>query len=57
MTNADRIRNMLDEELADFLDDVYNNIDDEFDFPCNSCYEKVNCDICFLEWLKEEVEE
>lgn len=53
-TNADRIRSMSDEELADLLDEVFNNI---ADFPCSSCAEKINCDVCFLEWLQQEAEE
>lgn len=55
MTNADRIKNMNNDELAGFLDEVFNKIDDEFSFPCNSCYEKINCDICFKDWLDSEV--
>jgi hypothetical protein len=48
MTNADRIRAMSDEELADFIASL--------DCPdrrreCNG-----NCDSCVLEWLKEPVE-
>lgn len=57
MTNADRIKNMNNDELAGFLDEVFNKIDDEFSFTCNSCYEKINCDICFKDWLDSEVEE
>lgn len=54
-TNADRIRNMDNDDLAGFLDEVFNKIDDEFSFPCNSCYKKINCDICFKYWLDSEV--
>lgn len=51
-TNADRIRSMTDEELAEFFD--------------NTCIEnlgKVRCDSygrcydCMLDWLKEEAKE
>lgn len=56
-TNADRIRAMSDEELADFLDNVFNNIFDEYEFPCEFCTERINCDVCFVEWLKKEVED
>lgn len=56
MTNADRIRNMTDEELADFLEDVrrrgFQNLccNDEF---CDSDA----CDCCVHEWLQLEVKE
>lgn len=55
-TNADRIRNMTDEELADFLEDVrrfgFKNLccDDDL---CDSDA----CDCCVHEWLQAEVEE
>jgi hypothetical protein len=54
-TNADRIRSMTDEELAEFLD--------QFDSVCGMCIHQGNCyvmnDKCrggFLQWLKSEVE-
>lgn len=50
MTNADRIRAMSDEELADFLAD-----DDRACPPrhhnCRKYIDK--CDGCWLEWLKQ----
>lgn len=57
-TNADRIRNMSDEELAEFLDIVggdgissqYTNV------PCDCCYEKTECSKCWKEWLQSEAE-
>lgn len=57
MSNADKIRSMTDEELANFLDSVFNNIFDGYEFPCNDCSERINCDVCFEEWLKSEVEQ
>lgn len=51
-TNADRIRAMTDEELAEFLD-CY----------CVSAYwecprhHEIKCHECWLEWLKKEVED
>ena len=54
MTNADRIRAMTDEELAEFLDDV--NM-----CTCSYVMGKSPCDArecsCWLKWLKEEVED
>ena len=46
-TNADRIRNMNDEELAEFLGS-------HGCFDCTKECEEVHCDACWLEWLKEE---
>ena len=55
MTNADRIRIMTDEELADWYFDKF--------FPCvpycsilNECPEHDDCKICLLDWLKQECE-
>lgn len=63
MTNADRIRNMTDEELAEFLLEV----NCAYAKPCmtgeNDCkwedyptHDK-GCKDCFLEWLQAEVKE
>ena len=56
ITNADRIRNMSDEELAEFLCEVYD--DDE------SCGKFINgivipyyCENSIKEWLQAEVKE
>lgn len=50
MTNADRIRAMTDEELADFM-----NCD-----GCppknEGCNEGQNCSLCWLNWLKQPCE-
>ena len=54
--NADRIRNMSDEELASFLDNVFNNFFDGFEFACDICTERTNCETCFKEWLQSEAE-
>lgn len=54
ITNADRIRSMTDEELAEFIgDDLMYNI-------CPSdCFEDPDrpCKVCALAWLKQEVKE
>lgn len=52
-TNADRIRAMSDEELAELLShgfpqDACDNSCDEFDRPCKPCV---------LDWLRKEVED
>ena len=54
ITNADRIRAMTDEDLAEFIgDDLMYNI-------CPSdCFEDPDrpCKVCALAWLKQEVKE
>lgn len=50
LTNADRIRNMTDEELATFLGDV----------DCcnpNHCEPGMYCGRCWLDWLKAPADE
>ena len=51
-TNADRIRAMRDEELAEFLRKYFNC---EYACPAkiDICYE--NCKGSVLDWLKQEV--
>lgn len=58
-TNADRIRNMSDEELAEFLDVVgEDGISSQYtNVPCDCCYEKTECSKCWKEWLQSEAEE
>ena len=61
MTNADRIRNMSDEELADFLvrvncayaEDCMVGIEV---CKCDDCAD-MDCVDCFLEWIQAEVKE
>lgn len=57
-TNADRIRNMTDEELAEFLNGVeeYGISSQYIDVPCDCCCEKTACDECWKEWLQSEAE-
>lgn len=54
-TNADRIRSMSDEELADWLG-VYCNgqTAQEVGKPCVSGMG--SCEECWLDWLRQEVE-
>lgn len=61
MTNADRIRSMTDEELAELIGDTID---------CGFCKDMANYDVCpvsadndrncykyWLDWLQQEVEE
>lgn len=57
MTNADRIRVMTDEELAEWIHPyAVENFPEKY---CNEgCKEdNVDCIGCLLHWLKKEVEE
>lgn len=53
-TNADRIRAMSDEELAEFIEN-----DPMYDICPNDCFEDPDrpCKVCVLKWLKEEYKE
>ena len=55
ITNADRIRAMTDEELADWLG-VYCNgqTAQEVGKPCVS--DMGSCEECWLDWLKDEAD-
>lgn len=57
-THADRIRNMSDEELAEFLDIVgEDGISSQYaDVPCDCCCEKTECSKCWKDWLQSEAE-
>ena len=57
-TNADRIRNMSDEELAEFLDIIeQDGISSQYvSISCDCCYEKTECSKCWEEWLKSKAE-
>lgn len=50
MSNADKIRSMTDEELAEWTGNFNVCIVDE-DKPCPD----TSCHLCTLEWLKSEV--
>ena len=56
MTNADRIRSMTDEELAEWMHEtIYNEGESLFlcdETPSNNCSE---CEKCYLAWLKTEI--
>lgn len=57
-THADKIRNMSDEELAEFLDIVgEDGISSQYaDVPCDCCCEKTECSKCWKDWLQSEAE-
>ncbi len=58
-TNADRIRSMSDEELAELLDDICTNgiLAIDSNMPCDCCTEKTECKDCWKDWLQSEEEE
>lgn len=58
-TNADRIRFMNDEELAELLDDICTNgiLAIDSNMPCDCCTEKTECKDCWKDWLQSEAEE
>ena len=53
-TNADRIRRMTDEELADFM--TYYDCNCEY-CAYEECGEKSECEKGVLQWLKQEVKD
>lgn len=59
ITNADRIRNMTDEELAKWIEEtIYNEGENLFKCKCNEvAYECRTCEACNLKWLQSEVED
>lgn len=57
-TNADRIRAMTDEELANFLDRVEMGDIDYSKTFCDLCDGFYDCrDDCLVGWLKQEVDD
>ena len=56
ITNADRIRAMSDEELADFIDKCEMNDIDYAKTFCDLCNGQYECDQCRLDWLKQPAE-
>jgi hypothetical protein len=55
MTNADRIRNMSDEELVAFIG--HNCMCDRIQDEGTWCEEQGVCEGCLLKWLKQPAEE
>ena len=59
-TNADRIRAMSDEELAEFISRVEIGDFGALDYSktfCDLCNGQYECDDCRLWWLKQPAEE
>lgn len=57
MTNADRIRNMTDEELAEFIVGLNNHcLTGIGECDCSSYDTCKNCDVRVKEWIQSEVE-
>ena len=58
MTNADRIRNMTNEELAEFIKDLSEHcLAGIGEVNCSNQITCENCKITALNWLQKEVEE
>ena len=55
-TNADRIRAMSDEELADFIDRCEMNDIDYAKTFCDLCNGQYECNQCRLDWLQQPAE-
>ena len=56
VTNAQKIRAMSDEELADFIYRCEMNDIDYANTFCDLCNGKYECDQCRLDWLKQPAE-
>lgn len=56
ITNADKIRAMSDEELADFIDRCEMGDIDYAKTFCDLCNGQYECDQCRLDWLKQKAE-
>ena len=52
-TNADRIREMDDKKLAEWLDELITHCNDG---PCFNCFMQKACLTSMSEWLKQEVD-
>lgn len=57
MTNADRIRAMTDEKLAEVVNDLFYGLH-ENPGMCDVCdHDSIqNCKQCWLDWLRQEAE-
>lgn len=55
MTNAERIRSMTDEELAEFVSSGYYVPHCPTEHCPGDLGKYDGCDVCWLKWLKQEV--
>ena len=56
ITNAQKIRAMSDEELAEFIDRCEMNDIDYAKTFCDLCNGQYECDQCRLDWLQQPAE-
>ena len=57
MTNADKIRNMTNEDLADFLEKVISGNREEIGIKCgNDKCDSWKCTECIYAWLNKVIE-
>ena len=57
MTNADKIRNMTNEDLADFLEKVISGNREEIGIKCgNDKCDSWKCTECIYTWLNKVIE-
>lgn len=58
LRNADRIRSMTDEELAEWLDNEFGKCEwcDVDSLLEGECEARDDCKLCILDWMRQEVE-
>lgn len=56
-TNADRIRAMTDEELAEWLYIMRSRLTCIPDIQIEKCAKKTDCKKCYLEWVRKEADQ
>lgn len=58
MTNADRIRDMTDKDLARFIESIFEQTRRCPGDAWDRCpYADIECKDCWLDWLRKEAEE
>lgn len=56
-TNADRIRDMTDEELAEWLYKMRERLTCIPDIQIEKCAKATDCKKCYLEWVRKEADQ
>lgn len=56
-TNADRIRAMTDEELAEWLYKMRERLTCIPDIQIEKCAKETDCKKCYLEWVRKEADQ